>query len=829
MRHLRWLGPGRVGSPPASPAAYHRGRVWEPSQGSHVGRVGSPPASPAAYHRGRVWEPFQGAHVSVGRRPHLALLAAFLPLGLVAARAQAGEVEEANARLVDLEERVRVLSTGFQDTPVVDLTLADRRVLDAELLFNLKNYREAATLLLDVVDKYPNSRSYDDALFLLGESLFQDKDLNSARHYFRQFIQKRTGSSQEQNALGRLIEIALRTGDLDEVDDYLARLQNVPLASLQPSVPYVRGKCAYFRDRLDEALAVFESLPPSNPYYLRARYFGATIRVKKGDLAGGLTAFDTIVRSRPTSDADKETQDLARLALGRLFYERGEFDNAREAYTSIARESKYFEEAMNELAWTAIKAKDYKGAYRALDLMLLQNPDSPQAPELRLLMGNLHVRMANFALANDAFLQALEEFRPIHLQLKETQTRAAADAHYFENLIGKGMEKFDMSVFVPPKAVKWVKAEADVARVLALTEDVGDLQRGINESRDTLNRLELAVNGQLQVGIFPDLAQARTSSSEVLNQLVSMRERFVGQMRSLIWDKLMPEEKARLEQVGKERAALEAELKDLPQSAEKLKGREKQARGALQQLDARASEFNVEIQGMDAELVAIEQYFIRSRSSQKIRPEDLSQPVDGLRQVIAELREANERVRSEIAEAAREATVAAATGDSDRNAIALLIGVMKRERDVFQGVRIRLSPSDQASFDAIANILARADGVQARLAEVDSRVDAAAQGRLTELKRKLTDEKSELEAAKTKLTGILIESQSLGGGLAYAMLSKIADRFYDLVVQSDVGLVDVAWGLKDERTGAVSKLINQQKLELKAVEDDFHSLLEEEK
>jgi TolA-binding protein len=763
------------------------------------------------------------------RRPHPALLAALLPLGLVARQAQAGEVEEANARLVDLEERVRVLSTGFQETPAVDATQADRRVLDAELLFNLKNYREAATLLLDVVDKYPNSRSYDDALFLLGESLFQDKDLNSARRYFRQAIQKRTGSSQEQNALGRLIEIALRTGDLDEVDDYLARLQNVPLASLQPSVPYVRGKCAYFRDRLDEALAVFESLPPSNPYYLRARYFVATIRVKKGDLAGGLIAFDTVARSQPNSDADKEVQDLARLALGRLYYERAEFDKAREAYTSIARQSKYFEDAMNELAWTAIKAKDYKAAYRALDLMLLQNPDSPQAPELRLLMGNLHVRMANFALANDAFLQARDQFEPIQLQLKETQTRAAADAHYFENLIGKGMEKFDIAVFVPAKAVKWVKAEPDVARVLALTEDVGDLQRGINESREALNRLELAVNGQLQVGIFPDLAQARTSSSEVLNQLVSMRERFVGLMRSLIWDKLTPEERARLDQVGKERTALEAELKDLPQSAEKLKSREKQARGDLQRLDARASEFNVEIQGMDAELVAIEQYFIRSRADQKIRPQDLTQPVESLRQVITELREANERVRSEIAEAAREATVAAATGDSDRNAIALLIGVMKRERDVFQGARIRLSPSDQASFDAIANILARADGVQARLAEVDSRVDAAAQKRIAELKRKLTDEKSELEAAKTKLTGILIESQSLGGGLAYAMLSKIADRFYDLVVQSDVGLVDVAWGLKDERTGAVSKLINQQKLELKAVEDDFHSLLEEEK
>ncbi len=57
--------PRRVGSPPAEPAprvAHHRGRVWEPFQGSHSSRVGSPPASPAAHHRGRVWEPFQGSH-----------------------------------------------------------------------------------------------------------------------------------------------------------------------------------------------------------------------------------------------------------------------------------------------------------------------------------------------------------------------------------------------------------------------------------------------------------------------------------------------------------------------------------------------------------------------------------------------------------------------------------------------------------------------------------------------------------------------------------------------------------------------------------------------
>ena len=44
------------------------------------------------------------------------------------------------------------------------------------------------------------------------------------------------------------------------------------------------------------------------------------------------------------------------------------------------------------------------------------------------------------------------------------------------------------------------------------------------------------------------------------------------------------------------------------------------------------------MQSLEAELVAIEQYFIHSRAEQKIRPEDLEQPVRDLREEIAERR-----------------------------------------------------------------------------------------------------------------------------------------------------------------------------------------------
>ena len=762
-------------------------------------------------------------------RGSLAVLCGVAAVGMWAGRALAGELEDANAKLGDLEERVRATSADFTDSSAPDPAVAMRRVVDAEMLFKLKNYNEAATILLDVVEKYPNAQGADDALVLLGESLFQEKDYNSARHYLEIAVKKNSGSRVEQKALQRLIEVSLHTEDFSQVDDYLKRLQNIPFDQLEPSVPYVRGKYAFFRDRLDDALSTFASIPTTSPYFLQARYFIATALVKKGDEVSAMAGFDAILRASSRNDTEKEIQELARLAIGRLNYEHDQFEKAREAYNLIPQHSLHYEEALDELAWTSIKAKDYKSAYRALDLILLQNPDSPQAPELRLLMGNLHVRLGNFSLANEAFMQARDQLDPLYKQLDETLTKCKADPAYYDSLIGKGMDKFDITAFMPKVAVKWVKADPAVARVVALTDDVSELQRGIKDSEQTLARLELAVGGQLKVGIFPDLAAVRTRTSEILNQIVEMRRRFVGKMRTLTAGALSDEDKTRLEQIAVERAMAERELEGLPLTASALRDREKKAHAALDQLDGQASELNVMVQGMEAELVAIEQYFIKSRSDQKIKPEELIQPVSSMRDAITELRASNDHIRNAIAEAAREATVGAATGDQDRGAIATLVDSMKKERAVYQGSRGRLSAGDQRDFDAIASILERADGVQAHLAELDGKIEASAQRRLGELKQQLLAEKNDLQAANAKLGGIVSESQSLGGGLAFAMLSKATDRFYDLVVQSDVGLVDVAWGLKDQRTSTVSKLINQQKLELKTVEEDFRPLLEEEK
>ena len=160
---------------------------------------------------------------------------------------------------------------------------------------------------------------------------------------------------------------------------------------------------------------------------------------------------------------------------------------------------------------------------------------------------------------------------------------------------------------------------------------------------------------------------------------------------------------------------------------------------------------------------------------------------------------------------------------------ARLDDLLKQEQEIQGRAKFRLNRDQQAQVDRASPVLARADAIDRALAEFDRRIDIQAEQRLEKVRGYIATEKEELRQATTKLGGVLGESQAVGGGLAQAMFGKVADRFYDLVVRSDVGIIDVAWGLKDEKTQAVTKLTTEKNLEVRAVDEDFKKLLEDEK
>lgn len=743
--------------------------------------------------------------------------------------ARADEVDDAVRRLIDLDQRVHLMSLEFREAPGPTADAADRRVLDAQVQLSVKNYDEAATIALDVVEKYPNTRAYDDAIYLLGEALFQAHDFYSARHYLVEAVAKKNGSKPEQQALQRLVEISLRTGDYENVDSYLARLQNLPAAQMEPTVPYVRAKYYYFRGKLDDAEQVFSAIPQNSPYYFQARYFLSTIKVKKGDLAGAATGYDDILKMQPPDEAAKDIQDLSRLAIARIYYERSQFDKAIEVYLAVPRQSKYWAQALREQAWTYIKAKDWQRAYRSVNLLLLYDPDTADAPDLRLLEGNLELRMNNFYLASDEFSKVRDEFEPVHRQLQQVIVKSQTDPAYFDSLVGKSLDKFDIGVFVPPTAAKWVKAEPDVARMMSLASDVGEMQRDLSDSQKLVDRIQKVMEGTGRVGIFPDLAAARTKSVEAMNLVVATREKFVTKLRAILDPVLNPDERRRLDQLEVMRDGYARQISTLPTTDEGIQQHEQGMKGQFSELDREVSEANVQIQALEAQLVAVEQYYRVSRAEQKIRPEDIEQPVRDMRAEIDSLRNVHDRLREAIADASRDSSAAGSTGQAEREAAEKLTGVLAQELAIERQAATRLGASDQAQVARFNDVLSRCDAIQGQLSTFDQKVDGQATTRLATVTKYLASEKEELARAGDKLGSVLDESKSLGGGLAQAMFTKVADKFYDLVVRSDVGIIDVSWGLKDQKTQAVTKLTNLRNQELKALDDDFRRVLQEDK
>ena len=152
------------------------------------------------------------------------LLATALALS-VAGVVNADEIDNLGGKVVELDSRIVDVDHNLKPPLPPGPEIADRRLIDAQVLYELKNYEMAAIILYDLVEKYANSPAYPEALFYLADSLFQKRDYLSSRRFFEKIVEQGPQNRRYQEALQRLIELSLHTGDYSPVDGYIAKLE----------------------------------------------------------------------------------------------------------------------------------------------------------------------------------------------------------------------------------------------------------------------------------------------------------------------------------------------------------------------------------------------------------------------------------------------------------------------------------------------------------------------------------------------------------------------------------------------------------------------------
>ncbi|CAN5722862.1 hypothetical protein BH11MYX1_BH11MYX1_01220 [soil metagenome] len=745
--------------------------------------------------------------------------------------------DDVGNKLSSYEQEARNLGTDLP-RPNEQGVQGQRRLVDAQVSFQLGDYDQAALSLFDISSK-ATGPDKETATYYLGEALYQKGDKGAAHTYFAAIAAIPT-SKYYQLSLVRLVEIAIVQKDFNEGQDALAKLTQAASGQALPQLPYVAGKLTFAQDKYDDALTQFSNVPKGSAYELQALYYAGAAQVAKKDLAKASDIYTDLVSKKPRTAADRRVIELGQLALGRLFYEREQPSKSIDSYLLVDRHSDLFPDALYEVAWVYVKSKQYDKALRALELLEQSDPDSEKTPTTRILEGNLRIRKAqairlaqvNGTIANGdttdpgvEYDKASKIFSETHdLYFPSYQTLSALvsgnldAAAFVEQIAGRSSHVFQTAPPIPDAAAAWLREEPEVQRVVGIESDLGEIDSNIVASEDIINRLEGVLATGDRTTVYPKLASRRHRIAAIQDDLVRMRSDVADQ-------------ELRLVDSSGDLAAASATRKQLAQQYAAMGDPEKayadrvaQTRGSYEQTDNTLTEISAVIDSTQAMAVAMRTYA-------------LTPAVDAAMQ---------QTVKTDLAAAAQEAQSIEDELAAIRNEAALgkdLAGVGDEGIAAARGLRAQLKTAqdseqrlldgfasasrDRSKTGALVALGDRATQLAANLDSTDQTIDRSVAQGLDEVKVLLAQERGNLTAYKAELGDYESEGRSVGSQVLADSFKGVKAKLYDVVVRTDVGTVDVSWSQREDTDDDLKRLNLARSRELKQLKDEFKDVLED--
>ena len=220
----------------------------------------------------------------------------------------------------------------------------------------------------------------------------------------------------------RAVDIAIETRDHEGV---LARIEAIKTTDpIPPSAAgeraYLRGRAVYDKGKYADAEGELVTISKKSRLYSSAVYLRGVIRARRGEYKDSAEAMCEIAG---TPDSDKLTfvvddryftvKDLARLGLGRLAHEQGEYDDAYYHYFQIPEDSPYLPDALFEASWSMYQKRELATSRDLVKEFLKEFPTSPLWPEASLLAGYVELADCKFTESQKWYDDLVAKLQPI--------------------------------------------------------------------------------------------------------------------------------------------------------------------------------------------------------------------------------------------------------------------------------------------------------------------------------------------------------------------------------------------------------------------------------
>jgi len=375
-------------------------------------------------------------------------------------------------------------------------------------------------------------------MFYLAESMFQNRNFLGARKYYSQIADLGPSNRYFFKSLPRLVEIAASLDQYEGLDRHFKRLQGRPRSEVGEEIYYIHAKSLFDRGKLDEAEAEFAAFPDSSSLARRARYFRGVIAISRGaeHFETALEHFRGVGQLPEGGEGGAELADLAQLGIGRVLLEQNKIDEAMSAYQTIDRNSAQFDDALYETTWAWVRRANqaenaesrgqfFKKSIETLELLLAALPDSQLLPRAKLLKGDLLLRMRKLDSAAEAFEEVVDQFEPVKTDLEQIIAEHEDPKRYFNEIMGRNIERFDVSSFLPPLAIKWATTSNEVQRALRAVQDLNESNALLEEAEKIAKQLESAAEQSAEQGVLPRLRDGRDTAVAVKDTGNELRRR----------------------------------------------------------------------------------------------------------------------------------------------------------------------------------------------------------------------------------------------------------------------------------------------------------------
>jgi len=286
------------------------------------------------------------------------------------------------------------------------------------------------------------------------------------------------------------------------------------LVASDATLAYSVGRSWYLVGQLGQAREVLEGIDGAHPVGPRASYLIATMDLLEGRRDSAEARFNAVAEGRRETVRDQHVADLAQLAVARLAYEAGRYDEAAQHYDRLDGSSPVLEDALYELAWTHIARGDDAAALRAVDLFLLAFPDAARAGRVSVARGHLQMRQGQWEEAQWTYEAIDARFETIEYELDGIQAQDVAEVLDGDrpSMLPEWVQE---RLVVHPDLQRAVASQAALERARV---DLADADVLASELELDLARGDVALkrHRRLRSGLFAEMLQIAQATADVV-------------------------------------------------------------------------------------------------------------------------------------------------------------------------------------------------------------------------------------------------------------------------------------------------------------------------